>query len=86
MLIKSKNFSVIPIKTNIKLKNVSNKISFKLIINKIDTFRDWYKSTYKKNPKIGILGLNPHNAELIKDSEEKKIIIPAIKKLKKVMT
>lgn len=83
MLIKSKNFSVIPITTHIKLKNVSKTISFKLIINKIDTFRDWYKSTYKKNPKIGILGLNPHNAELIKDSEEKKIIIPAIKKLRK---
>jgi len=83
MLIKSKNFSVIPITTHIKLKNVSKEISLKLIINKVRTFKNWYKSTYKKNPKIGILGLNPHNAELIKDSEENKIIIPAIKKLKK---
>tara|TARA_B100000886_G_scaffold135357_1_gene91323 strand:+ start:16540 stop:17502 length:963 start_codon:yes stop_codon:yes gene_type:complete len=83
MLINSKNFSVIPITTHIKVKNVSKKISLKLIVNKVTTFRNWYKSTYKKNPKIGILGLNPHNAELIKDSEENKIIIPAIKKLKK---
>ena len=32
-------------------------------------------------PKIAILGLNPHNAELKKYSEERKIIIPAILKL-----
>ena len=37
----------------------------------------------KKKPKIGILGLNPHNAELREKSEEKKIIIPAIKKMRK---
>ena len=29
------------------------------------------------------MGLNPHNAELQKNSEEKKILIPAIKKLRK---
>ena len=29
-----------------------------------------------------MLGLNPHNAELRRKSEEVKIIIPAIKKLK----
>ena len=34
-------------------------------------------------PKIAVLGLNPHNAELNKSSEEYKIIIPAIKFLKK---
>ena len=34
--------------------------------------------------KIGILGLNPHNGELRKNSEEKKKIIPAILKLKKL--
>ena len=48
MLIKSKNFSVIPITTHIKLKNVSKKISLKLIVNKVRTFKNWYKSTYKK--------------------------------------
>ena len=39
------------------------------------------KKVFKK-PKIGILGLNPHNAELRKNSEEIKIINPAIKKLR----
>ena len=37
----------------------------------------------KKKPKLCILGLNPHNAEFSKNSEEKKIILPVIKKLKK---
>ena len=37
----------------------------------------------RKKPKIAIMGLNPHNAELRTNSEEKKIIIPAIKNLKK---
>ena len=36
------------------------------------------------SPKIAILGLNPHNAELRKNSEERKIIIPSINHLKKV--
>ena len=34
-------------------------------------------------PKIGILGLNPHNDEFRKNSEERKFIIPAIKQLRK---
>ena len=45
------------------------------------TINTWFKNNNKKKPKIGILGLNPHNAELRKKSEENKIIIPAIKKL-----
>ena len=38
---------------------------------------------FNKKPLIGVLGLNPHNAEFRKNSEEKKIIIPSIKALKK---
>ena len=38
---------------------------------------------YKKKPQIGMLGLNPHNAEFRKDSHETKEIIPAISILKK---
>ena len=42
-----------------------------------------FKKHSQIKPKIGILGLNPHNAELKQKSEERKIIIPAITKLKK---
>ena len=42
-----------------------------------------FKKLFKKKPKIGILGLNPHNDEYSKNSEEMKQIIPAISFLKK---
>ena len=83
MLIKGKNLSVLPITTHINVKKISKKISEKLIMKKVFTFNNWFKLIYKKKPKIGILGLNPHNAELNINSEEFRIIVPAIKKLKR---
>ena len=65
------------------IKEISKKITAALIINKIKTLNQWYKKKLKKKPKIAVLGLNPHNAELRKNSEEKRIIIPTIKKLEK---
>ena len=82
MLIKNKKLSVSPITTHLKLKNVSKSLKTSTIIKKIRLIDNWYKEKLKKKPIIGVLGLNPHNAELKKNSEEKKIIIPAIKKLK----
>ena len=55
----------------------------KIIINKIITINKWFQTKYKKKIKVGVLGLNPHNAELRKNSEEIKNIIPAINSLKK---
>ena len=83
MLIKNKSLSVVPITTHIDIKRISLKLNKNLIINKIITANNWFKKQYKRKPKIGILGLNPHNAELRKKSEEVKIIIPSISKLKK---
>lgn len=82
MLIYNKNLSVSPITTHIKLKKVSSNLSKDKIINKIVTINNFYKKQLNKNPKIGVLGLNPHNDEFIPNSEEVKIIIPAIKKLR----
>ena len=84
MLIGNKNFFVCPITTHIDLKDVSKKLNKKLIINKIKTINLWFLRKFKKKPKIAVMGLNPHNAELRKNSEEKKIIIPSILKLKKL--
>ena len=83
MLIKNKELSVSPITTHIDLKNVSRSINKKIIITKLKTINSWFLKNYKRKPKIAVLGLNPHNAELHKDSEEIRIIIPIIKKLKK---
>ncbi len=83
MLIRNNMLAVSPITTHSDLKEVSKKIREELIINKTKTISSFYKKIFRKNAKFGILGLNPHNAELRKNSEEKKVIIPAIKKLKK---
>ena len=84
MLIYNKKLAVSPITTHVDLKEVSKKINTLLIVKKVIKINSWYMKNLNKKPKIGILGLNPHNGELRKNSEEKKKIIPAILKLKKL--
>ena len=83
MFIHNKKLSVVPITTHINIKNVSKKININLIIKKMNTLQKDFKKLFGKRPKIGILGLNPHNAELNSNSEEVRIISPTIQKLKK---
>tara|TARA_X000001036_G_scaffold362307_2_gene345860 strand:- start:783 stop:1745 length:963 start_codon:yes stop_codon:yes gene_type:complete len=83
MLLKNDKISISPITTHVDIKQIHKIINSKLIVTKVKTIDKWFKKRHKKKPKIAILGLNPHNAELRNDSEEKKIIIPAINKLKK---
>ena len=83
MLIYNKKLSVIPLTTHLEIKDVTNNISSKLIKDKIILLSLYYKKLFKKKPKIALLGLNPHNNELKKNSVEKKIIIPSLKYLKK---
>ena len=82
MMIYNKKLSVVPITTHINLKKVSSKISKSLIINKVLKVRFWFKKNFGIDPKIAVLGLNPHNGEMRKNTEEVKKIIPAIKYLK----
>ena len=84
MLIRNKKLSVCPITTHIDIKDISKTINSKMITNKVKTINSWFKKKFKKKPKICILGLNPHNGELRKNSEEKRIIIPTIAKLKRI--
>ena len=73
MLIWNKKLSVCPITTHINLKDVSKTINAAKIVKKIKTINDWYKY-FKRRPKFCVLGLNPHNAEFRRNSEEKKYI------------
>ena len=70
--------------TNLTL-TAREEISFKKIEKACKNINYFYSKILKRNKiKIGILGLNPHNGENgYIGTEEKKIIIPAIKKLKK---
>ena len=55
-----------------------------MIVKKILTLNTGYKKIFKAKPSIGVLGLNPHNGEFEKKSEEVKKIIPAIIKLRRI--
>ena len=85
MIIFNENFSVLPLTTHIPLKKVYKEISYKKIEKACKNINNFYLKTIKRKKfKIGILGLNPHNGENgYIGNEEKKIIIPAINKLKK---
>ena len=84
MLIQNNQLAVSPITTHLLVKNISKKINSKIIIKKIIKINQWYLKKIKRKPKIAILGLNPHNAELEKNTEEVKHILPSINKLKKL--
>ena len=85
MLLFNENFSVLPLTTHIPLKNVYKEFSYKKIEKACKNIKNFYFKTLKrKKLKIGILGLNPHNGDSgYIGKEEKKIIIPAIKILKR---
>jgi len=84
MMIYNKKLSVVPLTTHISIKKVSRNLNKLLIQKKVETIYKNYKKIFKINPKIAVLGLNPHNDEFRPNSEEKKIILPAILKLKKL--
>ncbi len=83
MLIYNEKISVSPITTHLPIKQVAKNISKIKIINNIKSIINFYKKNLKIKPKIAVLGLNPHCETIENIGEEKKIIIPAIQKLKK---
>ena len=83
MLIYNNSLSVCPITTHIRIKLVSKNLNKKKIINKTLTINNFFRKKLGFTPKIGVLGMNPHNDENKPGSEEKKIIFPAINFLKK---
>jgi 4-hydroxythreonine-4-phosphate dehydrogenase len=81
MLIYNKKLAVSPITTHLPLKLIHKNLSKKKIINQIKLIRNFYKSKINKEPRIAITGLNPHCESNYRSSEEKNIIIPAIRLL-----
>ena len=83
MLIYNKQLAVSPLTTHIPISRVSKNVKKKDIIIKIKKINNFYKKYFKKKPKFGITGLNPHCESFDDENKEKKEIIPAIKILKK---
>ncbi len=84
MVIYNKKLSVSPITTHLPIKHVVKKINKKDIINKVKLINNFWKKKFKLKAKIGITGLNPHCESTDKFKEDKKIIVPAVKFLKKL--
>ena len=83
MLIYNKNLSVSPITTHVALKDVTKNLSKNKIVKNVAIINNFYKNKLKKIPKFAITGLNPHCESNYFNSEEDKIIKPAIKILQK---
>ncbi len=84
MIIFNKNLSVCPLTTHLPIKYVSKKISKKEIVNKVQLINNFWKKKFNKKVKIGVTGLNPHCESIDHYNEDQKIILPTIKKLKKL--
>jgi len=84
MIIYNKNLSVCPVTTHIPIKYVSKKINTSEIINKVKLIHNFWKDKFNIKVKIGITGLNPHCESIDSFSEDKSIILPVIKRLKKL--
>ncbi len=83
MLIYNKQLSVCPVTTHLPLKSVTNKITKKLIKEKVIIVNNFYKKFFGYQPRIGITGLNPHCESILKYNEDLKIILPVIDSMKK---
>ena len=83
MLIYNKKLSVSPITTHLPLSEVRRNISSEKIVKNVLTINSFFKKKLRTKAKFAITGLNPHCETNKKFSEEEKIILPAIKKLKK---
>ena len=75
------NFWTARVTSHIPLKDVVKNITIKNILEPIKLVNKYLKKNGLKNPKVGVQALNPH-AEF--GNEEKKIIIPAINKARKM--
>ena len=83
MLIYNEKLSVCPVTTHLPLKLVTKEISERAIKEKVNIINNFYKKFLMFKPRIGIVGLNPHCESINKFNEDQKILVPAIKSLKK---
>ena len=84
MIIHNKNLSVCPLTTHLPIKYVNKKINKLEIISKVKLISNFWKKQFGKKVKIGVSGLNPHCESIDSFNEDKIIILPAIKKLRKL--
>lgn len=70
--------------THVPVKDVSKLLRVEKIAGVIELTAHFCLSSGIRNPKIGVLGLNPHAGEI--GDEEKKLIVPAIARARKILS
>ena len=86
MMFVSKTYKVVLVTTHLPLADVAKSISKKKVLEKLVVTKQALQRYFgSKNPKIAVCALNPHCGEDgILGSEEKRIIIPAVKAARKM--
>ena len=84
MFLVSENLRVATATGHIPVKDVANKLTTEMLIQKLSILLESLKKDFGiLKPRIAVLGLNPHAGENgLLGSEEKDVIIPAIRTLK----
>ena len=82
MMMVNNQTKIIPLTTHVPLKDVSKNISQKLIFDTVVLINNSLKKDFStRKPTIAVTGLNPHSGDHgVIGLEEKKIIVPAIRK------
>jgi len=83
MLIYNKKLSVCPITTHLPIKSVAKTLTKKIIIDKILLINNFYNKYFNYSPRIAVTGINPHCETISGYDEDKEIVKPAVKFLKK---
>ena len=82
MMLQGGPLRVVLVTIHLPLKDVARAISSDLIVSKTELAHQFLKEELKRNPKIGVAGLNPHAGEGgVLGREDAEIIAPAVKKL-----
>lgn len=84
MLLAGKNMRVALVTTHIPLSKVSGSLTQERLLRTVRNTREGLNTLYGlKNPRLAVLGLNPHSSDGgLYGNEESTILIPAIEKLK----
>lgn len=83
MMLNNKEFSIALLSNHVSLRDVSKKLSLQNVENIIATATtSLARHFHIRDPKIALLGMNPHAGELDPHAEEKEVFAPAIQNLK----
>ena len=85
MMLYSDKLTVSMVTTHIGYAEVPGKISVARILNVIELTAQALRQMLQREPRIGVCGLNPHAGEhgLFGNSEEEKLVAPAIRRARK---